>query len=151
VTLTYSRGGEQPFFVPPNVFLLGTMNTADRSLALVDYALRRRFAFKTLNPQIESPGFSAFLRDRNAPEELINLIISRVKALNESIASDKANLGPGFSIGHSFFCPADPSVSLDSEWYKRVIDYEIVPLLEEYWFDDPDKVKECQKKLLAPA
>jgi 5-methylcytosine-specific restriction enzyme B len=150
IQLTYSVSGDAPFFVPANVYLLGSMNTADRSIALVDYALRRRFAFVTLRPQFEAPAFNAFLLDRGASQEIVDVIVERITALNLQISADSANLGPGFAIGHSFFCPADPAIMLDENWYRRVIDNEILPLLEEYWFDDLKRAEEWRTKLLAP-
>jgi MoxR-like ATPase len=148
--LTYSTSTDPPFFVPPNLYLLGTMNTADRSLALVDYALRRRFSFVTLKPEIESPAFRQFLLDRNAPNELVDLIVDRITGLNQEISDDKANLGPGFVIGHSFFCPSDQSIVLDTDWYRSIVETEIVPLLEEYWFDDAERAEQWRLKLLPP-
>jgi MoxR-like ATPase len=148
--LAYARPNERPFAVPANLHLIGIMNTADRSLAMVDYALRRRFAFLTLEPQIESQRFRQHLVDRNAPAALINAIIRRIGALNAEIAEDKANLGPGFCIGHSFFTPADEATP-DEAWYQRIIRCEIKPLLKEYWFDDPQRADDWAARLLAKA
>jgi hypothetical protein len=133
VRLTYS---EESFSVPDNVHIIGLMNTADRSLAMVDYALRRRFVFFTLEPRFHSPGFAELLRMRGAEDSLIQRIVSRMDALNARIAEDARNLGPGFCLGHSFFCPADSDV-LDDNWYATVVRNEIAPLLREYWFDAP--------------
>jgi 5-methylcytosine-specific restriction enzyme B len=151
VKLTYSTPADESFFVPPNLYILGMMNTADRSIAVVDYALRRRFAFVSLEPQISSPSFKAYLRGHVISDDLVELIIARIGALNEEISSDKTNLGPGFAIGHSFFCPSDSQTDLDEEWYQGVIETEIVPLLKEYWFDNLEKAAQWQAKLLAPA
>lgn len=146
-TLTYSRDGEAPFFVPENVFILGLMNTADRSLSMVDYALRRRFSFVTLEPMFTSPKFEDFLGERGVPREIVAMIVDRMNVLNRTIGEDRANLGPGYRIGHSFFVPPDDFV-YDPGWYRRVVETEIFPLLEEYWFDDPDKALDWQKNLL---
>ena len=145
--LAYARPDEPLFSVPPNLYLIGMMNTADRSLAMVDYALRRRFAFFTLEPQIESEAFRQYLSARNAPPELIDAIVRGVGVLNAEIAEDKTNLGPGFRIGHSFFTPGDAAVP-DNAWYHRVIRCEIKPLLEEYWFDDPQRAEDWVSHLL---
>jgi hypothetical protein len=142
--------GKLPFHVPANVNILGLMNTADRSLAVVDYALRRRFAFVDLKPKLGSPKFRAQLQHSGVQAGLVDTLISRIDALNQEIASDITNLGPGFAIGHSFFC-AGPTDSEDGPtWYARVIRTEIAPLLREYWFDAPNKAKSWEDQLLAP-
>ena len=148
VPLTYSPDAE-PFHVPDNVFLIGMMNTADRSLAMVDYALRRRFAFVRLNPAFGTDQFSDFLLAADVEEDLVNRIVDRMGELNRKIGADRKNLGPGFEIGHSFFCPRDVDEQLDESWYRAVIRGEIEPLLREYWFDRPESVDERVKGLLA--
>jgi hypothetical protein len=137
--LSYSRSVEERFYVPSNVYLLGMMNTADRSLSMVDYALRRRFAFVTLRPEYESKTFRTGLGDSGVPSAIIDRIVTRMSELNGEIYNDPANLGPGFCIGHSFFVPTGADVSFNEAWYQQVIETEIVPLLEEYWFDNPTK------------
>ena len=148
IPLTYSRSSEETFYVPENLYLLGMMNTADRSLAMVDYALRRRFSFAALQPAFDSPLFRTFLTDQGVDLGLANRIIERMNALNEVIGDDEKNLGPGFKIGHSFFCPLGTEESLDEEWYKRIIRSEIEPLLHEYWFDNSERVAELVADLL---
>ena len=139
-----------PFHVPANVNIIGLMNTADRSLAVVDYALRRRFAFVDLNPKLSSSKFRAQLEHAGVQPGLLDTLVARVDALNQEIISDVTNLGPGFAIGHSFFC-AGPTDSEDGPtWYARVIRTEIAPLLREYWFDAPSKAKSWGDQLLAP-
>ena len=101
--LAYAPAAEERFYVPPNVYLLGMMNTADRSLSLVDYALRRRFAFVTLRPEYGSNKFRQHLLEKGVGAELADRIIERMTSVNEEIAADQTNLGPGFCIGHSFF------------------------------------------------
>jgi 5-methylcytosine-specific restriction endonuclease McrBC GTP-binding regulatory subunit McrB len=142
--------GKVPLHVPPNVFLMGLMNTADRSLAVVDYALRRRFAFVDLEPKLESAKFHADLESRGLDAELIEAVVARIASLNKEIITDTTNLGPGFAIGHSFFCAPPADGEEDSGWYDRIIRTEILPLLREYWFDNPDKVKSWEGQLLAP-
>lgn len=137
VKLAYALSADERFYVPPNVFLLGMMNTADRSLSLVDYALRRRFRFVSLQPEYRSEMFRSALRAKGATAELVDLIVSRLGALNTAIAEDKVHLGPGYQIGHSFFVPHDSAQVVDATWYRSVIQCEITPLLKEYWFDDP--------------
>jgi 5-methylcytosine-specific restriction protein B len=146
VHLTYSEKDDAPFFVPENLYLIGTMNTADRSLAIVDYALRRRFRFITLKPNFNHK-FIDLLISKGFSQEFIQDIISKINTLNEEIKSDK-NLGEGFQIGHSFFCSNKNNKS-EKEWFEDIVKYEIAPLLEEYWFDDIDKSKNKADSLLA--
>ncbi|MDE0103799.1 MAG: AAA family ATPase [Bryobacterales bacterium] len=146
VPLTYSP---DPFHVPKNLYLIGMMNTADRSLAMVDYALRRRFAFIRLPPAFGTDQFSDYLNKVGVPEGLVNKIIDRFSALNKVIRADRRNLGPGFEIGHSFFCPGDDEEDFDESWYEAIVRREIEPLLREYWFDRPDRVDGEIQKLLA--
>lgn len=146
--LAYASAASEDFHVPENVWLLGMMNTADRSLSLVDYALRRRFAFVTLKPAFTSPGFGSHLADAGAPPEVITAIIQGMQELNAAIGEDRVNLGPGFQIGHSFFTPAKGQ-SAGRAWFERVVETEIRPLLEEYWFDAPDKADEWRTRLVS--
>ena len=143
--LTYAP--HERFFLPENLYVIGLMNTADRSLAMVDYALRRRFVFIDLAPQFQSAKFTEYLRQRGVPDDLIERIVAHLTALNQQIAADK-NLGKGFCVGHSFFCPNAAAQTPDATWYRRVIQYEIRPLLEEYWFDASDTVDEAVRRLL---
>ncbi len=146
IPLTYSDGPEETFQLPANLHFIGTMNTADRSLAMVDYALRRRFAFVTLEPALDSPAFADWLKERNASDDMIALIRSRIGNLNAVIEKER-DLGPGFRIGHSFFCPGPDDIP-DEAWYREVIAGEIQPLLEEY-FDARDRVEKLVTELLA--
>lgn len=148
VALTYTNDNYPGFYIPENLYLIGMMNTADRSLAMVDYALRRRFNFVDLEPEFESEKFRKYLRDRRMSETLVDKIVRQMTALNQLIDKDENNLGRGYRIGHSFFCPLNGEGPFDETWYRRVIDYEIVPLLNEYWFDQPDKVSQQIEKLL---
>lgn len=141
--------GKAPFHVPANVFILGLMNTADRSLAVVDYALRRRFAFVDLGANLGSPKFREQLQQAGVSDVLISTLINRVSALNDEIIGDIANLGPGFAIGHSFFCAGPIAGEREGDWYSRVIKTEIAPLLREYWFDAQSKAEHWTEQLLA--
>lgn len=138
MTLAYK---EEKFYVPTNLFIIGMMNTADRSLALIDYALRRRFSFFDMKPGFESEGFIEYQNKLNSPR--FNELIKVVKKLNEEIAKDPS-LGPGFEIGHSYFCEQN---SASDAWLHQVIDYDLVPMLKEYWFDNKDLVKAWEKNL----
>jgi MoxR-like ATPase len=143
--LTYSRPSDSTFFVPENVYLIGTMNTADRSITIVDYALRRRFLFFSLKPEVGEK-FVIYLRGKNVSPNVIETLITRLTDLNEIIGQDKKHLGPGFEIGHSYFCPLE-KVADSVAWYNSVIELEIKPLLFEYWFDDYDKADDLVRGL----
>lgn len=147
IKLTYSESDRNRFSVPQNVFLVGLMNTADRSLALVDYALRRRFAFFSLSPQFESDKFQSVIIGNGGSLELVQKIRHCIGSINRVITNERRDLGPGFQIGHSYFCPTGP-IKSDSEWYANVINTEIKPLIEEYWFDSPEKVDTLTSQLL---
>ena len=135
INLMYSDSEESRFYVPPNVHIIGTMNTADRSLAVVDYALRRRFAFFDLIPEF-SDKFKGFLKGVNVENALIDKISNRMNRLNAEIAED---LGVGFRIGHSFFTPNSETIP-NNDWFTDVVEFEIKPLLDEYYFDDSNQV-----------
>ena len=145
IPLTYSERADENFYLPANLHFIGTMNTADRSLAMVDYALRRRFAFATLDPALGSR-FATWLKGRNASDALVARICTKVGNLNAAIEKER-DLGPGFRIGHSFFCPPVGQVP-DDAWYREVIDGEIQPLLEEY-FDSRERVRNLVDELRA--
>jgi MoxR-like ATPase len=148
IPLAYCQEGDEKFYIPENLYFIGMMNTADRSLAMVDYALRRRFRFITLKPEFSSDAFRASLQSVGAKPELVNRIIKRMNELNGVIAADVRNLGPGYQIGHSYFCPRN-GTKPDENWYRRVVEAEIVPLIQEYWFDNEQKVNEHRSALLA--
>ena len=148
VPLAYDQGGEK-FFVPKNIYLLGLMNTADRSLAVVDYALRRRFGFFELTPRFGSQKFRDHMLGLGVSDGLLSLIEGRVGSLNEEIAGDQSNLGRGYSIGHSYFCAPKDKMLSEVEWYRQIIETEVLPLLEEYWFDAPSKVGDWRDRLLS--
>ena len=147
IPLAYSQDADDKFYIPENLHLIGMMNTADRSLAMVDYALRRRFRFIELRPEFSSLEFGASLAKVGAESALVTKIITRMNALNDVIAADTKNLGPGYQIGHSYFCPRN-GITPDDDWYQRVIKAEIVPLIQEYWFDNDQKVREQRSALL---
>jgi len=134
LTLAYS---ELPFSVPTNLFIIGLMNTADRSLALIDYALRRRFSFIRIEPAFDSPKFLKAFNDKF--DQDFNKIIEIIKKINDAIEDDKS-LGSGFKIGHSYFCPDIKDRKGNKRDIEDIITYEIIPLLEEYWYDNPDSI-----------
>lgn len=127
---------DEKFSVPKNVYIIGMMNTADRSLAMMDYALRRRFAFFNLEPGFNTKGFRAY-RD-SLQSEKFNRLIDMVEALNVAIVEDES-LGEGFCIGHSFFCELKET---SDRTLSGIIEFELAPLLKEYWFDEPSKAKD---------
>lgn len=123
------------FTVPENVYIIGMMNTADRSLAMIDYALRRRFSFFEMEPGFSTNGFRQY--QSGLHNETFDKVIEAIENLNKVIANDDA-LGAGFCIGHSYFCNQE---SVSKEWLENVVNYDIAPMLKEYWFDDPQKSK----------
>lgn len=145
--LTYAQGLDDKFYIPENLHIIGTMNTADRSLAMVDYALRRRFCFMDLAPVFDEPKFHKHLGNAGADDKLIRNIVAKMNELNIRIEKDK-NLGKGFKIGHSYFCP-QKGVVADFNWFKNVVYSEIEPLLKEYWFDNPDEAQKSVERLLS--
>ncbi len=138
--LIYSDKDEK-FSVPENIYIIGMMNTADRSLAMLDYALRRRFAFFEFSPAFDTDGFRQYRHKKN--NKKFDNLIATIEQLNVTIQND-ANLGRGFQIGHSYFCT---DRTIDDMWLNSVITYEIVPLLNEYWFDEPSKVRDWERTL----
>ena len=138
ITLAYN--GEN-FSVPDNLYIIGMMNTADRSLAMIDYALRRRFSFFDMEPAFNSDGFKQYQNNLNS--NTLNKLIDKVKGLNKYIAMDKS-LGKGFCIGHSYFCGCK---DCNETWLKSIVEYDILPMLSEYWFDDSDKLQSWENTL----
>jgi MoxR-like ATPase len=146
MALTYGDKDSEPFYVPDNLHIIGTMNTADRSLAMIDYALRRRFAFISLEPLFNEK-FTDFLSGKGIEKAFSEKIVVRISKLNEVISNDK-NLQKGFQIGHSYFSNFTEGENIQ-KWYHRIINLEIAPLLEEYWFDNETKAQAEIQKLLA--
>lgn len=132
---------DEEFCVPENVYIIGMMNTADRSLAMLDYALRRRFAFYEMVPAFESDGFDNYIISKKN-DKFIHLI-NCVKNLNRAISSDDS-LGDGFCIGHSYFCDLD---DISDRALSNIVEYELIPLLKEYWFDEQNKVRDWSSSL----
>lgn len=127
---------DEKFSVPENVYIIGMMNTADRSLALMDYALRRRFAFFDMKPGFDTDGFREYKEGLRSPK--FNKLIDCVERLNEVIKNDES-LGEGFCIGHSYFCNLKET---SDQTLAGIVNYELVPLLKEYWFDEQGKAKD---------
>ncbi len=129
------------FSVPKRLHIIGMMNTADRSLAMIDYALRRRFSFFDMEPGFDSEGFIKY--QEAFTNDTFNTLIDRINELNREIANDKS-LGKGFCIGHSYFCNTKECTD---EWMQDVVDFDILPMLAEYWFDDTDKLQRWENIL----
>ena len=138
LTLAYNG---LPFRVPKNLYIIGMMNTSDRSLAMIDYALRRRFSFFDMEPGFDSDGFKSYQQDLNS--EKLDKLVTEIKALNNIITEDKS-LGKGFCIGHSYLC--GETICTD-EWLQSIVQYDILPMLAEYWFDELEKYDEWKKRL----
>ena len=127
---------DEKFSVPSNVYIIGMMNTADRSLAMLDYALRRRFAFYEMKPGFDTDGFREY--KMGLASEKFDRLINCVENLNSAIAADES-LGEGFCIGHSYFCNLKKATD---NALSGIVEFELIPLLKEYWFDEPVKVKD---------
>lgn len=132
---------DEQFAVPKNVYIIGMMNTADRSLAMIDYALRRRFSFFEMPPAFESKGFIEY-QGKVADKKFDNLVKTVIE-MNSEISAD-ASLGDGFRIGHSYFCTDH---EINDEWLNSLVEYELLPLIKEYWFDEPTKIEHWSLKL----
>jgi 5-methylcytosine-specific restriction protein B len=146
--LSYKRAEGERVFVPDNLYVIGTMNIADRSLALVDLALRRRFAFIDLEPELGKPWREWVQSKCGIDLEILVEIEKRIKALNNDISAD-AGLGPQFRVGHSYVTPPFGIPIRDGrEWFRQVVDTEIGPLLDEYWFDAHEKSQKARERLL---
>ena len=134
---------DEKFSVPKNIYIIGMMNTADRSLAMLDYALRRRFAFFEIKPGFTTDGFREYRM--SLENEKFDKLIACVESLNNVISNDES-LGDGFCIGHSYFCNLSPD-TIDNQVLSGIVEYELIPLLKEYWFDEPTKVKDWSNNL----
>ena len=134
---------DENFSVPANVYIIGMMNTADRSLAMLDYALRRRFSFFTMKPGFNTSGFQTY--QDSLKSDAFNKLIACVKQLNSKIAED-ISLGEGFCIGHSYFCGLTPEAA-NTQTLSSIVEYELIPLLKEYWFDEPAKIVDWSDRL----
>ena len=134
---------DEKFSVPKNIYIIGMMNTADRSLAMLDYALRRRFAFFEIKPGFTTDGFREYRM--SLENEKFDKLIACVESLNNVISNDES-LGDGFCIGHSYFCNLSPD-TIDDQVLSGIVEYELIPLLKEYWFDEPTKVKDWSSNL----
>lgn len=131
------------FSVPDNLYIIGMMNTADRSLALIDYALRRRFSFFEMEPGFKTEGFKKHQAAQNSGK--LDKLIEKTEELNDAISED-SSLGKGFRIGHSYFCFNEHNVCTD-EKLRMIVEYDIIPTLEEYWFDNKTEFEKWEKDL----
>jgi len=146
--LSYRRSDDERVFIPDNLYVIGTMNIADRSLALVDLALRRRFAFIDLEPTLGKPWRNWVQSQCGIDSEILVEIEKRLNILNNEISVD-TSLGPQFRVGHSYVTPPfGIPISDAREWFRQVVDTEIGPLLDEYWFDALDKSQRARERLL---
>lgn len=145
--LSYQREGEAPVYIPSNLYVIGTMNIADRSLAQMDLALRRRFAFVNLTPQLNDAWRRQLIEENRVPPDLVNAISDKLKEINQQISEDPS-LGAQFQIGHSYVTPPQKEELSDPEaWFRAVVETEIGPLLDEYWLDEPDIAKRAKEAL----
>lgn len=135
-TLPYSG---RSFTVPKNLYIIGMMNTADRSLAMIDYALRRRFSFVDMEPGFDTDGFKEYMNSKGS--STMKALVEEVKQLNVDI---KEKLGKGFCIGHSYFVFDEPC---SDALLKNIVNYDILPMLAEYWFDDEEQYEMWASRL----
>lgn len=145
--LAYPRHADERVHIPPNLHIIGTMNIADRSLALVDLALRRRFAFRNLTPQLND-AWRAWCQAAGAPGPMVDMVAQRMAALNGVIGAD-SRLGEQFCVGHSYVTPPKAGVPDWTSWYQTVVETEIGPLLDEYWYDDPATARQNRAALVS--
>ena len=144
VRLTYSDAKDEPFYVPKNVYIIGCMNTADRSLAIVDYALRRRFSFITLTPEFGDT-FKNFLKAK-MDKSFVDTITAKITAVNNAIHGDE--MLRGMEIGHSYFCNFEGfKKGGEAAWWTDICEYELFPYLEEVCYDSVDRLDELKKML----
>ncbi len=148
LALSYPRNGDERVHIPDNLYVVGTMNVADRSLALVDLALRRRFAFIDLEPVFGDPWRSWVSEQCGLDAEFLGDIERRLTTLNQTISDDDL-LGPQFRVGHSVVTPSNETAITDPvQWFTQVVETEIGPLLDEYWFDATDRARSAKADLL---
>ncbi len=140
ITLAYR---DELFSIPRNLYIIGMMNTADRSLAMIDYALRRRFSFFEMKPGFETEGFKDYQKSLN--NSFLDELINKIEQLNNEIENDKT-LGNGFCIGHSYFCNLNKETCSLSK-LRSIVKHDILPMLKEYWFDDQDKYEHWENQL----
>ncbi len=145
IPLASSENRQERFYVPENVYLIGSMNTADRALALVDFGLRRRFAFVDLEPRFDSEQFRAYLTGRGAQPSWVEAIIARMSSLNAQIEAD---LGANYRVGHSFLCDLPATGAPDWGWYRQAVTSGIAHLLHEYYHDRPEHAAQLLAALL---
>ncbi|MCX6598144.1 MAG: AAA family ATPase [Acidobacteria bacterium] len=146
--LAYRRAAGERVYIPANLYVVGTMNVADRSLAIVDLALRRRFAFVDLEPRL-GPAWHDWCIKRGIESSTLTLIKARIDALNAEITS-AVSLGPQFQVGHSYVTPdIEESIADGRVWFRAKVETEIGPLLDEYWYDAPETARAARTKLLA--
>lgn len=137
--LTYSNDDSPKFYVPENVYIIGCMNTADRSIAIVDYALRRRFAFCTIEPELGDT-FKAYLCTALSKDFVEKVVCAKLQRVN-SIIRETPSLGRGLEIGHSYFCKLS-SVDDEHAWWRNVCQYELFPYLQEICYEDEELCNE---------
>jgi predicted Mrr-cat superfamily restriction endonuclease len=136
ISLTYSPF--EKFYIPSNLYIIGTMNSADRSIAFVDYALRRRFYFKEFYPDTNGDILYSWYKTNNIKEVDPKQIITLLNEINKKISE---LIGREYQIGYSYFMVKN----LDRIKLKNIIDYAITPLVEQYFFGKKQKVEEIKQ------
>ncbi len=147
IELAYKKRPIERVYIPSNLYIVGTMNIADRSLALVDLALRRRFAFITLKPMLNER-WQNWCKEYGLDSDTVEKIREAMTELNDEIKKDRS-LGKQFRIGHSYVTPTqNEEIGDPKRWFQHVVETEISPMLEEYWYDNPDQAEAAVEKLL---
>jgi len=146
--LSYRRTHDERISIPKNLYIIGTMNIADRSLAMVDLALRRRFAFINLEPILNNTWQEWVAKNSKIDSDFLAIVRQRLNDLNEQISGDPT-LGEQFKIGHSYVTPSKGYVIEDPKnWFRQVVKTEIGVLLDEYWYEDLQKARSLRDKLI---
>ena len=151
ISLSFQRRGYPDFYIPPNIYILGTINAAEPGRGISDFSFRRMFSFAQLEPAFDAPRFTQHLLDQHAPPALVRQICEGFISLNSRISADTEHLGPGYRIGHGYFMPPPDGVSDWHAWYREIITMQSRPLLECYWPHEPERISREIAQLMPPS
>lgn len=125
------HASKERFYIPENLYIIGTMNIADKEQSMSDYAVRRRFSFYNVEPMFDNEAFMEECRKSS----LVNDVVTIIKELNASLEGNR-------QIGHCYFCNVK-----DEKTFIRTVKYELIPLIEEYFKDDKNLKNKIVKRL----